>query len=307
MQRVKRSTAVAVLPAAPAGGTPGYFANPNPGGGVPATVPGYEWFNSVQEEICAIIAAAGIALDVNNPAQLLAALRSAGVFQTAAQNDDSTKAATTGFVRRAGVQMANVNAITGNTTLTAANANQFFQLNPSAAGVTVTLPLANTCPNGTIALFQNTSNYPVTIAKQGADAIFTSLNLSSIVVTPGDSVMLVTNSAGLWLLFGGSTQLANSPSAGVFGASLSANGYKKGPAGEIDQWVYAATGTSVAGSMMVTLPVAFPAAILSTVACSANGANPATAVGVGGASTLTQVQVYFAANTSGVFVRAIGK
>lgn len=74
MQRVKRSSAVASLPAAPGGGTPGYFALPNPGGGVPATVPGYEWFNSVQEEICSVIAAAGLTLDVANTGQLLAAL-----------------------------------------------------------------------------------------------------------------------------------------------------------------------------------------------------------------------------------------
>ena len=51
MQRVKRTTAVAVLPADPGGGTPGFFATPNPGGGVPATVPGYEWYNNVQEEL----------------------------------------------------------------------------------------------------------------------------------------------------------------------------------------------------------------------------------------------------------------
>jgi hypothetical protein len=59
MQRVKRSTAVAVLPAPPSGGTPGYFASPNPAGGVPATVPGHEWYNAVQEELCSVIEAFG--------------------------------------------------------------------------------------------------------------------------------------------------------------------------------------------------------------------------------------------------------
>ncbi len=77
MQRVKRSTAVVALPSMPSGGTPGYFSNPNPGGGVPATVPGYEWFNSVQEEICAVIAAAGLTLNVNTTNQLLQALPAA--------------------------------------------------------------------------------------------------------------------------------------------------------------------------------------------------------------------------------------
>lgn len=74
MQRVKRSTAVAVLPAAPAGGVPGYFASPNPAGGIPATVPGYEWYNSVQEELVAVITAATLALDSANDGQLLEAI-----------------------------------------------------------------------------------------------------------------------------------------------------------------------------------------------------------------------------------------
>lgn len=101
MQRVKRTTAVALLPADPGGGEPGYFAAPNPGGGVPATVPGYEWYNNVQEELISIIAAAGIALDGTNRAQLLAALRAAGVFQTAEPGDNTTKVATTAFVHAA--------------------------------------------------------------------------------------------------------------------------------------------------------------------------------------------------------------
>lgn len=75
MQRVKRSTAVAVLPAAPAGGTPGYFSAPDPGGGVPATVPGYEWYNAVQEEIVALITAAGLTLNPANNAQMSEAVQ----------------------------------------------------------------------------------------------------------------------------------------------------------------------------------------------------------------------------------------
>lgn len=48
MQRVTRSTAVAVLPAPPAGaGSPGFFTGGNPGTGTPATIPGYEWFNMI--------------------------------------------------------------------------------------------------------------------------------------------------------------------------------------------------------------------------------------------------------------------
>ncbi len=75
MQRVTRSTAVATLPAPPAGaGAPGYFSGGNPGTGTPATIPGYEWCNSVQEELISIVLAAGLTPDANDLAQVLAAL-----------------------------------------------------------------------------------------------------------------------------------------------------------------------------------------------------------------------------------------
>lgn len=63
MQRVTRSTSVLALPNPPAGGTPGFFAAPNPAGGVAATQPGYEWFNAIQEEVVALATMAGAALD----------------------------------------------------------------------------------------------------------------------------------------------------------------------------------------------------------------------------------------------------
>ncbi|WP_211842340.1 glycine-rich domain-containing protein [Neoroseomonas alkaliterrae] len=71
MQRVTRSTAAAVLPAAPASpGTPGYFTGGDPVSNVPATVPGYEWFNGVQEELIGVIIRAGLAPDQADLAQL---------------------------------------------------------------------------------------------------------------------------------------------------------------------------------------------------------------------------------------------
>lgn len=75
MQRVKRGSAVSTLPLPPAGGTPGYFAKPDPAAGSAATVPGYEWFNAVQEELVSVIQAAGIPLSDTDNSQLLQALR----------------------------------------------------------------------------------------------------------------------------------------------------------------------------------------------------------------------------------------
>lgn len=113
MQRVTRSTAVAIMPDPPAGGTPGYFGPGNPVGGVLATIPGHEWFNSVQEELAAVIAAAGIALDVEQTDQLLAALNARyaplasptftgnPTAPTPAAGDNDTSVATTAFVAAA--------------------------------------------------------------------------------------------------------------------------------------------------------------------------------------------------------------
>lgn len=76
MQRVRRSTAIAILPADPAGGTPGYFGKPDPGeGGIPATVPGYEWYNNIQEEICSVIEGQEIALNGADRTQLRQAIQ----------------------------------------------------------------------------------------------------------------------------------------------------------------------------------------------------------------------------------------
>jgi hypothetical protein len=78
MQRVTRSTAAGVLPAIPASpGSPGYFTGGDPIAGVPATVPGYEWFNGVQEELIAAIVGAGVTPAAATLTQLRQALRRA--------------------------------------------------------------------------------------------------------------------------------------------------------------------------------------------------------------------------------------
>ena len=79
MQRVKRNTAVAVMPAPPAGGTAGFFAKPDPTNGVPATVPGYEWHNNIQEELVGVVLAAGLALSDTDQTQLVQALIKKGM------------------------------------------------------------------------------------------------------------------------------------------------------------------------------------------------------------------------------------
>lgn len=76
MQRVTRSTAAVALPAPPAGaGAPGFFTGGNSGTGAPATVPGYEWFNGVQEELMYVIEQAGLTGSANDHTKLRQAIQ----------------------------------------------------------------------------------------------------------------------------------------------------------------------------------------------------------------------------------------
>ncbi len=74
MQRVSRSTAVSALPAPPTGGTPGYFTGGDPVAATPATVPGYEWFNNVQEELLSVIEGVGLVASGTDRTQLKQAI-----------------------------------------------------------------------------------------------------------------------------------------------------------------------------------------------------------------------------------------
>lgn len=73
MQRIASGSQVASFTAEADVGTPGHFARSSDAGG--PTQFGKNWPERVQEEICSVIAAASIALDGTNNAQLLAAIR----------------------------------------------------------------------------------------------------------------------------------------------------------------------------------------------------------------------------------------
>jgi hypothetical protein len=233
----------------------------------------------------------------------------ANVLSTATtppQFDNSTALATTAFVKQAGLLFNSWATYSATGNISIADAGKAVQLVPSTSAITLTLPAANAAPSGTALFLKNTGFYPTTVQRSGSDSLVLGNDGSktSIVLQPGDDLLLVTNAANNWFCVSGSAQLSGSSR---FSVLFSGNGYKMGPAGEIDQWAYAATSTSNAGSMMVTLPIAFSLGFLSAIACSANYSNPPTAVGIGSGSTLTQIQVYFAANTSGVYLRVIGK
>lgn len=74
MQRVKTASAVTSKPAYVEGGTTGFFTAGDAVAGIPATVPGAQWFNQVQEELLNAIKAGGLTPDATQDNQLAAAI-----------------------------------------------------------------------------------------------------------------------------------------------------------------------------------------------------------------------------------------
>lgn len=65
MHRVDTSSVAVALPAPEAQGAPGYFSKGDPQTGTPATTPGQDWFNMIQEELIAFLVALGGSPDVS--------------------------------------------------------------------------------------------------------------------------------------------------------------------------------------------------------------------------------------------------
>jgi hypothetical protein len=180
MQRVTRSTAVASPPAIPGSpGPPGYFTQGNPGLGIPATVPGFEWFNGVQEELVAAILDAGLTLDAAVLTQLRTAMR-----------------------RLAG---SNITSVTGTTALTV-DAAGIVNVAVAAAS-TITLPAANAAggrPYRLTFVRTDVTAFAVTVQRAGADLIE---GLTSFPLPVGGRLTLVSDGAGNWRLDKGQTAL----------------------------------------------------------------------------------------------------
>jgi hypothetical protein len=75
MFRIDDATAATSLPAPETAGTEGYFTEGNPTAGTPATNVRGSWLNMIQEELCAILAAAGITRSKTSYSQVNSALQ----------------------------------------------------------------------------------------------------------------------------------------------------------------------------------------------------------------------------------------
>lgn len=205
MQRVTRSTAIATQPPPPGSpGAPGFFTGGDPGGGVPATIPGYEWFNSVQEELAGIVLRAGLALDGADQAQVRKALDR--------------------------LHGGGLRGVTANTTLTADDAGVVL-VNAAGGNVTVTLPAAaaaNGRPLRLVLARTDTSANTVTIQRAGSDTIE---GLTSLLLAQRRRLTLVSDGVSGWIILAGDVatslptgMLVESTTGTVLPGTVAANG-----------------------------------------------------------------------------------
>lgn len=192
MQRVTRSTAAVALPSPPASpGTPGFFTGGDPVSNIPPTVPGYEWFNGVQEELAAIVLRAGLSLDAADLAQVRKALDR--------------------------LHGGGLRTVAANLSLAADDAGVVL-VDAAAASRTVTLPAVNAA-NGrplrfTFIRVDTAAANTVTIERAGADTIE---GQNTITVPLGGRLQIQGDGASAWPRVGGAAPLGRAQGFGSSG------------------------------------------------------------------------------------------
>lgn len=255
MFRIDDATAATTLPVPETAGTPGFFTEGNAAAGTPATNVRASFLNMMQEELMSVLTAAGLTPSKATYNQLLTALRSAGVFQTPQQFDNSTKPATTAFVQSMlGNLRPQVIPVTGSVSLTAAQGGSIIDISAPAGG-TVTLPAHQ---SGLTFYLNNYGTAGVTISASsgGFNPMSGASNPSSFVLQANTSVQVASDGTN-WVVFGGTGA-----------SSLSQNGYEKTLNGRIMQWVFSpstAVPANTQTTVSATLPIAFPRGNLFTI------------------------------------------
>ncbi len=246
MQRVKTATASAEKPEYSATGAPGYFRSGDPVQGIPATVPGADWFNMVQEELMAVLAAAEIAPNATLDTQLAAAIVAlAGqALAVHAAREDNPHGVTAG-------QVGAYTTVAVDTLLDALSASIASAL---AGKLGVNAQAADSAKLG--------GQLPAYYATAAALAAKLDANAQAT-----DSAKL---GGQLPAYYATATALAAKVALSDFTASWGTNGWVRLPNGLILQWGQASLVCPY-GSATVTFPVAFTSAVYFAVCGIRNG------------------------------------
>lgn len=272
MQRVTRSSAVAAMPPRPASpASPGWFTQGNPASGIPATVPGYEWFNGVQAELIALIERSGLAPDPDTLDQVRRSLDR--------------------------LHGGGVTTVSANVTLTPDSAGLVL-VDASGGARTITLPATNAA-NGRPIQFRfvrlDATANAVTIQRAGSDTFRG--GATSVTMPRSSALLLASDGASVWDTLGEHTR----------GRSMGANGWTTLPGGVILQWGEATLPNSGINSttVAVVFPVAFPVAVRSVQAITlapANSPNGTHLIPTAQGITLTGFNLATSNNSSTIFV-----
>lgn len=242
----------------------GKFVDEDPIKGSPGSLIPASWGNGVTEEILGVVRAGGLTPSEASKTQLLGALRSNQLFQTAAPFDVSRSAATSEFVQRALGNYSGARGVSAATQLTVADVGWAIGLGGNSA-YTVTLPDISTVPNGATIGFHCRSNAVITVAcMSGTQISPQGAYLTSIVMNSGESANVVKEN-GIWTVHG----TASLKYAALFSGITSNPGYQKHASGNIDQW--GSVLSNADGNAFVTFPISFPRAYFSLVATHAGG------------------------------------
>jgi hypothetical protein len=220
-----------------------------------------------------------------------------------AQFDNTTKNASTAFVKASGLQWPTTPlAVTATGPIPKSALNGIVACGGNGS-YTLTLPAANTCPAGGTITFVSTNLSGVTVVANGAD-VFTPNGPASLKVLNGSMITLYCNGVNAWWVMTGSGALQYQPE---FNASLATNGYQKLPSGLIVQW--GNTGaTDSNGNVTVTFPIAFPNNCFAVNVTIAGGQSSNPCIAVAGApsknSFVVNAKTY--ASSWGPFVGAGG-
>lgn len=204
------------------------FTNGNAVAGIPATDLEDTWFDHVQEEICAVIEAGGLALDPGNRAQLLAVLRSSfGSF-------------------------SGYSNVAASRVLTAADIGQALWL--GGAGIVLTLPTPASLGiqvGKAVTVFGNAYTGSIT-AGAGANINYTSNNDGAITIASGQTATFVAVTGSTWQVVNSTAAMEkNTDFAGI----VSANGWRRQPGGKLIQ--EGSGNTDANGKLTITFPTAF--------------------------------------------------
>lgn len=276
MYRIDDPSASPTLPTPEAALTEGYWTEGNPGTGTPATLERASWFNMIQEELRAVVVAAGLTPSKTTYTQVRDAIKRIGqntiiLADTGAANAYTAVNATPlvagtwvdGVVQAVKIAHANTGASTYAPDGLTAIPVYGLGLQPLQGG--------ELALNGTAILMHATiagvnSGNPIAVLMEcaGGAAQIAPATASGHAVNLGQLTSTASPLALATLAAASANQAVN---LGQFGSSLGVGGYQKLPSGMIIQW--GTTTTTTSGST-VTFPIAFPNVAYGVTATSLN-------------------------------------